>query len=137
LSPWNPVYLQLNGTYVYDQLNTPATSQPGAAADLVTKSQNGYWNAGAQVGVTLDKRTEVQLQYSFYQSDDFINNSAVSTPYGNSSREHGVTVTLNRMLTPRVRWSLKYGFFDYNDTTSGDHNNYTAHLIYTNVQFRF
>jgi hypothetical protein len=137
VSPWNAVYVQLNGTYVFNVLNTPATSQPGAAADLVTKSRNGYWNAGAVVGVTLDVRTDLHAQYSYYQSDDYINNSAVSTPYGDESREHGFTVALNRMLTPRLRWTLKYGFFDYNDATSGGHNNYTANLVYTSLQYRF
>ena len=137
LTPWNPVYLQLNGTYVFDQVDTPATSQPGAAAGLVTKSDNGYWNLNAMVGVALDDRTDLQAQYSYYQSNDFMDNSRVSTPYGDESREHGVTVTLNRMLTPRLRWTLKYGFFDYNDVASGGHNNYTAHMVYSSMQFRF
>jgi len=44
---------------------------------------------------------------------------------------------LSRMLTPRLRWSIKYGFFDYDDETSGGHNNYTAHLVYSSLQYRF
>jgi hypothetical protein len=137
VAPWNPVYLQLNGTYVFDELDTPATSQPGAAANLVTESRNGYWNAGALLGFALDERTDLQVQYSYYQSDDYINNSAVSTPYGDESREHGVTVELSRLLTPRLRLTLKYGFFDYNDDASGGHNDYTAHLAYSGLQYRF
>ena len=89
------------------------------------------------VGVTLDARTDLQAQYSYYQSNDFMDNSAVSTPYGDESREHGVTVTLNRMLSPRMRLTLKYGFYDYNDMTSGGHNNYTAHMVYSGLQYRF
>ena len=92
---------------------------------------------GAVVGVALDERTDLQAQYSYYKSDNFIDNSAVSTPYGDESREHGVTVTLNRMLSPRLRWTLKYGFFDYADVTSGGHNDYTAHMVYTGLQYRF
>jgi hypothetical protein len=137
ISPWNPVYLQLNGTYVSDELDTPATSQPGAAAGLVSKSRNGYWTVGAVVGLALNERTDLQAQYSYYQSDNFIDNSAVSTPYGDESHEHGVTVTLNRLLSPRLRLMLKYGFFDYHDVTSGGHNDYTAHLVYSSLQYRF
>jgi hypothetical protein len=137
LTPWNPVYLQLSGMYVWDQVDTPATVQPGAAAGLVSKSRNGYWNLNANVGVALDDRTDLQASYSYYESNDFMNNSAVSTPYGDESREHGVTVTLTRMLSPRVRLTLKYGFFDYNDVASGGHNNYRAHLVYSGLQFRF
>jgi predicted porin len=89
------------------------------------------------VGFALDERTDLQVQYSYYQSDDYINNSAVSTPYGDESREHGVTVALSRMLTPRLRLTLKYGFFDYDDDASGGHNDYTAHMAYSGLQYRF
>ena len=75
ISPWNPLYIQLNGTYVSDELDTPATDQPGAAANLVTESRNGYWNVGAVVGLALNDRTDLQAQYSYYQSDNFIDNS--------------------------------------------------------------
>jgi hypothetical protein len=103
----------------------------------VTKSRNGYWNVNTVIGWALDERTDLQAQYSYYQSNDFMDNSAVSTPYGDESREHGVTVTLNRMVTRRLRWTLKYGFFDYNDVASGLHNNYTAHMVYSSMQYRF
>ena len=137
LSPWNPVYVQLGGTYVYDLVNTPATVQPGAAAGLVTKSLNGYWTVNATVGWALDERTDLQAQYSYYQSNDYINNSAVSTPYGDESRANGVTVTLNRALNRHLRWTLKYAFYDYKDVTSGFHSDYTAQAVYSSVQYRF
>jgi len=137
VSPWSWIYLQANGTYAFDELDTPATSQPGAAANLVTKSRNGYWNASGLVGIALDDRTDLQAQYSYYQSDNYINNSTVSTAYGDEAREHGLTVALSRLLTPRLRWTLKYGFFDFDDATSGGHNNYHAHLVHSSVQYRF
>jgi predicted porin len=137
ISPWNPVYVQLNGTYAFDELDTPATRVSGASANMVTESRNGYWNASALVGLTLNDRTDLQAQYSYYQSDNYINNSLVSTAYGDEASEHGVTVTLNRMLTRRLRLTLKYGYFDYSDTTSGGHNNYTAHMVYSSLQYRF
>ena len=87
--------------------------------------------------MALDQRTDLQAAYSYYQSNDFMDNSDVSTPYGAESREHGVTVSLSRMLNPRVRLTLKYAFFDYNDVTSGGHNNYTAHMVYSGLHFRF
>jgi hypothetical protein len=137
LVPWNPIYIQLSATYAYNEWDTQATGQPGAAANLVTPSLNGYWMVGGTLGWTLDDRTDLQAQYSYYESDDFRNNSTVSTPYGNSSHEHRVTVALNRMLTKKLRWTMKYGFFDYDDDTSGNHNSYRAHMIYSSLQFRF
>ncbi len=32
---------------------------------------------------------------------------------------------------------LSYTYFDYTDETSGGHNNYRAHSIFSSLQFRF
>jgi hypothetical protein len=34
-------------------------------------------------------------------------------------------------------WKLTYGFFANHDQTSGGNNDYTAHLIYSSLQYRF
>ena len=45
--------------------------------------------------------------------------------------------TLTRQLTKQVRLLLKYTYFNYTDQTSGGHNNYQAHSIFSSLQFRF
>jgi hypothetical protein len=42
-----------------------------------------------------------------------------------------------RQLTKKVRLLLSYTYFDYSDETSGGHNNYQAHSIFSSLQFRF
>ena len=36
-----------------------------------------------------------------------------------------------------MRLMLKYGYFNYRDVTSGGHNNYQAHSLFSSLQIRF
>jgi hypothetical protein len=58
-------------------------------------------------------------------------------PYGAGAEEHGVTTGISRRINPRMRVSLKYGFFDARDETSGNNNDYQAHLVYSSFRYYF
>jgi len=44
---------------------------------------------------------------------------------------------ISRRLTPRLRLNLKYGYFHYDDETSGGFNNYQSHVLFCSLQYRF
>jgi hypothetical protein len=58
-------------------------------------------------------------------------------PYGLGATEYTASATITRQLTKQMRLLLKYGYFNYRDETSGGHNNYRGHSIYSSLQFRF
>ena len=58
-------------------------------------------------------------------------------PYGADAEENGITATLTRRISARVRWILRYGFFNNRDQAAGGYKDYDAHLLYTSVQYRF
>ena len=64
-------------------------------------------------------------------------NSAAGVPYGVGAEEHSVTCGLMRKIRENLRVGLKYGFFTWDDQTSGGNNNYAAHLVYSSLQYRF
>lgn len=45
--------------------------------------------------------------------------------------------TVSRQLNKRTKVSLKYGYFTSKDDTSGNNNDFDAHLIYATLQYRF
>jgi hypothetical protein len=137
-TPWARLYLQGSLSYVLDQLETPANNFVGSETNnIVPKSRNNYWNASALAGFALDDKTDLQTQYTYYRADNYRDNSEFSVPYGADAEEHSVTATLSRQLTKKLRASLKYGFFSNRDVTSGGHNSYAAHLVYSSLQYRF
>ena len=113
--------------------NTPADQQTPAITDF----QNDYWNGTLSVGYAINDKTDLQANYFYYRADNYVNNAAFGQPYGSTARENAATVTLSRQFTRSLRGSLKYGYFNNDDVTSGGYNNYQAHLIAATMQFRF
>jgi hypothetical protein len=125
--------LQAGVNWASDKTDTPADEFTAA----VQRAQNDYWTANSSVGYALNDKTDLQLQYMYYRADNREDNSAFGVPYGADAQEHAVTAGIIRRISERMRVTLKYGFFDGDDWTSGQHNNYQAHLIYSSFHYRF
>ncbi|MEO8428098.1 MAG: TonB-dependent receptor [Verrucomicrobiota bacterium] len=133
---WTPVgrlYLQAGVNRVWDKTDTPGDEITPAIQD----AKNNYWTVTCALGYALDNKTDLELQYLFYRADNYADNSAYGLPYGASAQENGITAGLNRRVSDRIQWTLKYGFFDGRDTTSGHYNDYQAHLVSTSFRYRF
>jgi len=85
----------------------------------------------------LDDKTDLNLDYFYYQADDYVNNSPGGVPLGAGSREHAVTATLTRRINPHLRASLKYGYYDYEDALTGGNSNFKGQLIMASLQYQF
>jgi hypothetical protein len=139
---WNPLarfYLQANFSYTLNQTDTPANSidlVPNTSP-TVTNFRNDYWTVTSSAGYIIDDKTEFHTDFSFYCANDHFKNAAVAMPYGLGATEYTASATITRQLTKQMRLLLRYGYFNYRDVTSGGHNNYEAHSIYSGLQFRF
>lgn len=103
----------------------------------VLDAQNNYWTVNFNAGLVVDDKTDLNLGCFYYNSDNFDDNSLSGLPLGVSVKEHGVTASVTRRLTPNLRLNLRYAYSHFDDEGSGDHNNYEAHLIYSSLQYRF
>jgi hypothetical protein len=140
---WSPLarfYLQTDFSYVWDRTDTPASSiilVPDSGTPTVLNAENDYWTFTASSGYIINDKTDLRATYTYYRANDYVDNSLVGVPYGAGAREHIASATLTRQLNKRVRLQLSYTFYDYTDQTSGGHNNYQAHSIFSSLQFRF
>ena len=139
---WNPLarfYLQATFSYVLNQTDTPANNIdliPNTSPTVVN-FRNDYWTVTSGVGYIIDDKTDFYADYSFYCANDYFKNPAVAVPYGLGATEYTASATLTRQLTKQMRLLLRYGYFNYRDVTSGGHNNYQAHSLYSGLQVRF
>jgi hypothetical protein len=139
---WNPLarfYMQANFSYTLNQTDTPASNinLVPQTSPTVVNFRNDYWTASSSFGYIIDDKTDFFADYSFYCANDHFNNVLVAVPYGLGATEHTASATITRQLTKQVRLLLRYGYFNYRDETSGGHNNYRAHAIFSSLQFRF
>jgi hypothetical protein len=91
---WTPLawlYVQPGVTYVLDKTRSDAASAAGAPLE---DAHNDYFNVTCALGVVLDQKTDFQLQYNYYNADNFDDLSAVSQPYGAGTEEHGILASL-------------------------------------------
>ena len=139
---WNPLprfFLQANFSYVLNQTDTPANNielVPNGGPTVVN-FRNDYWTVTSGIGYIIDDKTDFYADYYFYCANDYYKNPAVAVPYGMGSTESTVSATVTRQLSKNTRLLLRYGFSDYRDVTSGGHNNYRAHSLFSSLQIRF
>jgi hypothetical protein len=139
---WNPLarfYLQASFSYVLNQTDTPANNielVPNKGATVVN-FRNDYWTITSGIGYIIDDKTNFYSDFSFYCANDHFKNAAVAVPYGLGATEYTASATLTRQLTKQTRLLLRYGYFNYRDVTSGGHNNYRAHSLYSGLQVQF
>lgn len=132
-APWARVYFQAGFNLVDSTMKTPVTDETSA----VLKAQNNYWSLNFNTGLVLDDKTDLNLGYTYYRADNFSDNTPAGVPLGSGAEEHGVTATLTRRLTKNLRTSLRYGYYNYADDSSGGARDYEAHIVFTTLQYRF
>jgi hypothetical protein len=139
---WNPLarfYLQANVSYTLNQTDTPANNidlVPNTSPTVVN-FRNDYWTVTSGIGYVIDDKTDFYSDFSFYCANDYFKNPLVAVPYGEGATEYTASATLTRQLTKQMRLLLRYGYYNYRDVTSGGHNNYQAHSLFSSLQVRF
>ena len=139
---WTPaarLYLQADFSYVWDKTSTPASdiNLGTNTGPTVLDFTNNYWTVTASIGYIINDKTDLHFDYTYYRADDYVNNSLFGLPYGAGATENIASATLTRQLNKQVRLQLKYTYYNYDDVTSGGHNNYQAHSMFSGLQFRF
>ena len=132
-TPWSRLSLQLGFNYVLSDTKTPALDYTQAVLD----AQNNYWTLNFNSTFVVDNKTDLNLGYFYYESDNLQLNSAEGLPLGAAARESCVTAMLTRRLTPHLRLNLKYGYSHLNDLASGGYNNCDAQVVSSSLQYRF
>jgi hypothetical protein len=138
---WNPtarLYFQGTFSYVRDKTDTPSDIVlTGNTVPSILDSQNDYWTASAAIGFALSDKTDIHAEYSYYRADNYEGASIVGMPYGMGATQHTVGASISHELMRNVRMKLQYGYFQYRDETSGGHNNYDAHTVFSSLLFQF
>ncbi len=146
---WVPnklVYVQASGTLVY---NTIGTIYPRAGITVATAtvaaydtnnvlhdSNNNYVTLSALVGTAVDKKTDLQLQATYYRADD--GNpalAALTTPYGAAAREYTVTAGIKHKLSNKMVVNAKVGYFDSVNDTTGGNTNFKGPVAYLSLDY--
>ncbi len=138
---WSPTArwsLQGNVNYVFETLKTPAASLTGSATNLVKNSDANYLNFSVYSSYAIDDQSDLMVDYMLYKAlGNYVDNSAVTVPFGTDSRMQTVSVGWSRRLDRRTTLNLKYTYAKNEDVPSSGTANYEANLFYAKLQYRF
>jgi opacity protein-like surface antigen len=91
----------------------------------------------ATTGYALDNKTDLTLEYSYSRSDNFTDNSSAGLPLGLNFQRTAVQAGISRKISKNVIARLRYGFYTYDESSTGGINNYTANLASASCTVRF
>lgn len=130
---WNPTArLFLSGAVnvTYDQLKVPRHR-------FTMHSNNDYVNASLGAGYALGKVTDLYLDLNHYRADNYTDNSDVTIPLNAGQTTQSGFLTWVRRHGDRLIYTAKYGYATNRDGTFAGYNDYSAHLLYGKVQYKF
>jgi hypothetical protein len=126
--------LYLTGLFSFQDTQTRAFDN--GAAEVTTYQGNVYTIIGT-AGYALDEKTDAMVEYTYSRCDNFEDNSAAGLPLGLDNQRHGLWVGVSRKLRENVLARVRYGWYEYNETSNGGINDYTAHLFSASCTVRF
>jgi hypothetical protein len=103
----------------------------------VTKYRGNVYTVMGTSGYAIDDKTDFTLEYSYSRSDNFTDNSSAGLPLGLNFERHAVQAGISRKIHKNVTAHLRYGFYSYDESSTGGINNYIAHLASASCTVRF
>ena len=138
---WNAsksVYLQVNGTVVFDRMQTMYTWISGDAKRNLRNADNNYVTGNATLGFALDRNTDGMLQATYYRANNFDESyAAVGMPLGASAKDSSITFGVKHKLNAKTVISGKVGYLDCENGTRGGYADFSGPLAYVSIQQAF
>jgi hypothetical protein len=125
LIPWQRLHVTASFSYQDSTTTTAHNNSPAIApyrGDVYFATLSGNY--------ALNEMTDLFASHSFSAADYRQNNFAAGLPVGIQYQQHTTQLGLARRIGPNATARLQYGFYHYDEPSSGGSNNYEAHAIY-------
>ncbi|MEX0323218.1 MAG: hypothetical protein AB3N63_13740 [Puniceicoccaceae bacterium] len=129
---FNAIYNKVN-----DLTETPATDIGDLYDGLVVNLPNDYWQLDLNMFVVLTKTVDLQLGYHFLEIDNYIDNSAVTVPLGDSIQQQHVFADFLFRFDEKTSAKVGFHYYEQNDTASAGNRDYQVMAISSSFQYIF
>jgi len=85
----------------------------------------------------LTKKTDLTAGYQFSRADFRQDQFTEGLPVGMRYDLQGLLAGVSSRRTKNLTTKLQYGFYRYDEPTSGGANDYTAHAVFVSLNLRF
>jgi hypothetical protein len=128
ITPLRRLYLSATFSYYDSRMGTAANNAPA-----VVDYEGNVYSLLSSATYVLDQKTDFFARYNFSKADYAQDNVRTSLPLGISYDLHGMEVGFSRKFRDKFTTNLGYAFYHYNEPSSGEVNNYTAHGVFASL----
>jgi hypothetical protein len=132
LTPFQRLYF--SGTFTYSDSRTH-TAQNGDPS-IVPYKGDGY-SVLASANYALSTSATLHATYAFSSSDYSQHNFAEGLPVGLNYTRHALMAGISKRINSNITTSLRYGFYQYSEPSTGGINNYTAHGVFATLAMKW
>jgi mono/diheme cytochrome c family protein len=132
LTPWRRLHWFT--TVSYQDVRSTSLHEYSSA---VVPYRGDIWSVLCHARYVLTKKTDLTAGYTFSRADFGQDNYADGLPVGMRYDLHGLQAGVISKCTKNLTTRLQYGFYHYDEPTSGGANDYTAHSIFASLSLRF
>jgi hypothetical protein len=132
LTPWR----RLNWFTTASYQDVRSTTRHDNTAAVVPY-RGDIWSVLCHGRYVLTKRTDLTAGYTFSRADFSQDNYADGLPVGMRYDLHGLQAGVISRCTKNLTTKLQYGFYNYDEPSSGGANDYTAHAVFVSLNLRF
>ncbi len=132
LTPWRR--MNWFTTVAYQDVRSVALHDNSAA---VAPYRGDTWSVLCHGRYLLTARTDLTAGYSFSRADFSQDNYADGLPVGMRYDLHGLQAGIVSRCTKHLTTKLQYGFYHYDEPSSGGANDYSAHTVFVSLALRF
>ncbi len=137
---WTPSpKLFFNAIYnkVDDLTETPATDLGDLYDGLVVNLPNDYWQLDLNMFVVLTKKVDMQLGYHYLEMDNYIDNSSVTVPLGDSIEQKHLFADFLFKLSGNISAKMGLHYYEQTDSASAGNRDYEVMAINSSLQYIF
>jgi len=132
LTPFQRLYLSTTFSYQDTRTVTAANDNPS-----ILPYDGHIYSTLSSGTFAWTEKTDLRLAYSFSHADYGQNNFAFGLPLGMVYQRHWIQAAISRKLLKNISTSLQYGFFLYDEPSSGHFTDYTAHAVFATVSMNW
>jgi mono/diheme cytochrome c family protein len=122
--PWRRLFLSSTFSYSDSRITTGVNN-----GTSVVPYGGDVFSVVSSANFALNSTTDWQASYAFSRADYSQNNASVAWPQGIAYDHHSLVAGVSRRFKNHMTTNLQYGFFRYDEPSSGRVNNYTAHAV--------
>ena len=132
ITPFRRMYLSTTCTLQDTRTETKANNSP-----YIVPYRGDVYSWLSSANFVLNEKTDLHLSYYFSYADYGQSGETAGLPLGIQYQRHGVQAGISRSLAKYFKVRLQYGFYYYDEPSSGTINNYTGHSVFATVTMKW